>query len=285
MNRKTKTVVNIALALLLLFCLVKVVVSITEDSANRSDLEEAKLLASVGNAGLLLDEDPEPVPQDTVPGNDPAQEAPAPTETVPLPEDPILLALMETDLEALRAENEDVVGWITIPDTPVDYPLLQWTDNDFYLNHTWKQTPNPNGSIFIEWQNSPDMTDFNTIIYGHNMSSGLMFGSLRSYRSKTYWEAHPRFYIVCDRGVLCYDIFAAHRADIDTIIYGLELDTVEKRTRFIRFAKDYSAYDTGIQPGVEDLVVTLSTCSGQGYSNRWVVQGMLNTEASYLPNG
>lgn len=285
MKKKTKILLNTLLSLLLIFCLVKLVRSITEESVSRKDQAEAKLLAGDRDMGLLYDdaEEAPSVPEETAGTTEP--EDTQPPETVPLPEDPILLALMETDLEALRSENEDVVGWITIPDTVLDYPLLQWTDNEFYLTHTWKQVPNPNGSIFMESQNSRDLTDFNTIIYGHNMTSGLMFGTLRSYRSKTYWEQHPCFYIVCDRGVLRYDIFAAHRAGVDTIIYGLELDTVEKRTRFIRFATDYASYDTGIVPGAEDSIVTLSTCSGQGYSNRWVVQGVLNTAGSYLPNG
>lgn len=197
-------------------------------------------------------------------------------------DDLVIRELMETDLEALRQENEDMVGWITIPGTTIDYPLMQWTDNQFYLKHSWKQTPNPNGSIFMEWQNSRDFTDFNTIIYGHNMNSGAMFGSLRQFRRQPYWEEHPTFYIVCDQGVLRYDIFAVHRAGVDTIIFGLNLDTDEKKTRFIRFATDYSSYDTGIEPTIEDRIVTLSTCSGQGYTTRWVVQGVLNEAGSYI---
>lgn len=281
MDKKVKTIVNIVLVALLAVCVAKAIKTAVEDRAGKKDYEQASMLAT----GLLLDTDEEPTGETA--GEPPAPSEPEPqaTEPVPIPDDPVIHRLLELDLEALRQENEDVIGWITIPDTVLDYPLLHWTDNEFYLTHTWKQTPNPNGAIFMESQNSPDLTDFNTIIYGHNMNSGLMFGTLRNYRTQTYWEEHPRFYILCDRGVLRYDIFAVHRAGVDTIVYGLELDTSEKRTRFLRFSQDYSAYDTGIRPGVDDAVVTLSTCSGQGYTNRWVVQGVLNVAGSYQPGG
>ena len=274
MNKKLKRTLNVILSLLLVFTLFMLVRSIVSDSESQKDYDEANVLA-----GVEAPEETEAaaVPEETVPPETVAK------EPVPIPDDPVIRELMEIDLEALRQENEDVVGWILIPDTKVNYPLLQWTDNDFYLKHTWKQTKNPNGSIFIEWQNSPDFSDFNTIIYGHNMTSGVMFGSLRKYKSEKFWKEHPSFYIASDQGVLRYDIFATHKAGIDTIIYGLELDTEQKKTEFLRFAKDYSNIDTGITPTIEDSIVTLSTCTGQGHASRWVVQGVLNEEGSYMP--
>lgn len=279
MNKKTKKVLNSILTLMLVVCMVMVIKSIMEETTSQKDYDEASMLA--GNQEMETEEttaptEPKAIPQETEP------EAAHTQEPVPIPDDPTIRELMETDLEALRQENEDVVGWITMPETPINYPLMQWTDNQFYLKHTWKQTPNANGSIFMEWQNSRDFTDFNTIIYGHNMTGGVMFGSLRKFKWQSYWEEHPSFYIACDQGVLRYDIFAVHRAGVDTIIYGLDLDTDEKKTRFIRFAKDYSYYDTGIEPTIDDRIVTLSTCSGQGYATRWVVQGVLNEAASYI---
>ena len=275
MNRKTKKVLNIILTLMLAVCVVMVIISVKEDAVSQKDYDEANILASHQEAettAITAPTESDEFSPETIPTQ----------EAAPIPDDPIILELMETDLEALRQENEDVLGWITMPGTVINYPLMQWTDNQFYLNHTWKQTPNSNGSIFMECQNNRDFTDFNTIIYGHNMTGGSMFGSLRQFKLQSYWEEHPTFYIACDQGVLRYDIFAVHKPGVDTIIYGLDLDTDEKKTRFIRFATDYSSYDTGIKPTIEDRIVTLSTCSGQGYTTRWVVQGVLNEAASYI---
>ena len=80
-----------------------------------------------------------------------------------------------------------------------------------------------------------------------------------------------------------YDIFAMHKAGVDSIMYGLQIDSDQKKTEFLRYAKDYSQIDTDINPTIEDKVLTLSTCSGAGYSTRWVVQAVLNEDASYIP--
>lgn len=270
MNKKVKRTLNCFLTILLIICTVMIVRSINEDAESQKDYDDANIaLGGLDTEHVSVLEELPGATDDT------------PKEPAPMPDDPNIHQLLETDLQMLRQENEDVVGWILIPDTKISYPLLQWTDNDFYLKHTWKQTPNANGSIFIEHQNNPDFSDFNTIIYGHNMQSGAMFGGLRKYNSAKYWQDHPAFYIACDQGVLRYDIFAVHKAGVDTIIYGLELETEQKKNEFIRFATDYSMYDTGLQPTTDDRIVTLSTCTGQGHTSRWVVQGVLNEAGSY----
>lgn len=222
-----------------------------------------------------------------------ATEPPAPTETqppeiqwipAPLEEaDENMDKLAAIDLNALRQTNPDVVGWIYIPNSRINYPLMQGEDNTFYLERTWEGSLNAYGSIFLESRNSPDFTDFNTIIYGHNMRNGTMFSSLRSYAVPGYWEKHPYFYIRSDAGVARYDIFAIQSVSTDSIIYGLGIDTTQRKQQFLRFAADYSLVDTGLMPTTDDSIVTLSTCTGNGHAHRWVVIGMLNEEASYLP--
>ena len=82
------------------------------------------------------------------------------------------------DLGALRRTNPDVLGWISIPGTQLDYPVLQSEDNQYYLTRTWEKQRNSAGSVFLECQLSGDFSEFNTILYGHNMKNGSMFGSL-----------------------------------------------------------------------------------------------------------
>ena len=189
--------------------------------------------------------------------------------------DPYLEALLEVDLAALREVNEDVIGWICIPDTPVSYPLMQGETNNYYLNRTWKKKAISVGSIFLEHLNSPDFTDFNTLVYGHNMNDKSMFGALGNYKDKSYWEEHPYIYIVTDSGVRRYDIFAVHRAKIDSPVYGMVIKSPKKKNEFIEYSVSHSKLDTGIVPGIDDKILTVSTCSLGGYGHRWVVQGVL----------
>lgn len=190
-----------------------------------------------------------------------------------------LTVLAGVDLAALREVNPEVIGWIEIPDTGISYPLLQGGDNQYYLKHTWEGDSSSVGAIFLESTNSPDLSDFNTIIYGHKLRSGAMFAPLRFYDDDGgYWKTHPSIYLVDDNGLHRYDIFAAHAVGIREIVYRLDLETPERQEEFIRFCLERSVVDTGIVPEAGGKIVTLSTCTGNGYSKRWVVQAVLVEE-------
>lgn len=214
------------------------------------------------------------VPAETVPPQT------QPREILWIPEpvadtDPNLEELQNIDLDALRQINPDVIGWILIPDTVIDYPLLQGQDNDYYLKHTWQKKKNAVGSIFMEHRNSADYTDFNTIVYGHNMNNGSMFASLRRYGGEKYWKEHPSVYLVTDEGIFRYDVFSAYRAEVGSTTYGLSFHQEKTRKEFLIHALTSSRIDTGVVPEITDRVLTLSTCSGAGYSTRWVVHARL----------
>ena len=190
-------------------------------------------------------------------------------------EDPEMEALAQTDLEALRQVNPDVVGWIRIPGTKIDYPLLQGEDNEYYLKHTWKGHRNVVGSVFLECKNSPSFTDWNTIVYAHNMNNGTMFAPLHRFKRQEFWQAHPYVYIVTDAGVLRYEIFSSYSAQVDSPAYGLSFRQMETRAEFLAMALEKSQIDAGIVPELTDRILTLSTCSGSGYETRRVVHARL----------
>ena len=183
--------------------------------------------------------------------------------------------LYQVDLAGLRSENPDVLGWIAIPGTQLDYPYLQGEDNQYYLSHTWQGKKNAAGSVFLECQVSPDFGDFNTIVYGHNMKNGSMFGSLKQYRTQSHYEANPSIYVVDDGGIRRYDIFAAFEAEVVGYTYRLDLNTPEKKQAFLDYSLERTVIQTQVEPTVEDSIITLSTCTGNGYETRWVVQGVL----------
>lgn len=212
-----------------------------------------------------------------------AAEAPVPADTqprmdwvpAPIEEDPNLEALEQMDIEALRQVNGDVVGWIQIPGTEVDYPLVQGQDNDFYLEHDWQGTEQYVGSIFLECQNSPDFTDFNTIVYGHNMTDGSMFGSLWKYQYGENWKENPYIYVVLDSGILRYEVFSTYEAEVDSETYRLGIRRRQTKAEYLAMTLENSDIDTGILPELTDRVITLSTCSGMGHSVRRVVHARL----------
>ena len=189
--------------------------------------------------------------------------------------DPYADALAAMDFTALREVNSDVLGWILIPDTVVSYPLLQGSDNDYYLRRTWKKWSSAVGSIFLEAQNSPALTDFNTIIYGHNMNNGSMFGTLKKYKSQDYFRKHPYVYLTTDAGSARCEIFAAYEVSTDGDTYRLGFADDNDRQAFLDACCALSVIDTGVTPQVYDRIITLSTCTGRGHATRWVVQARL----------
>ena len=216
---------------------------------------------------------PEPVPEEA-----PSEEEIAPEEQ-PVYVDPYADALRNMDFSALREVNSDVLGWILIPGTAVSYPVVQGTDNDYYLNHTWKKWTSVVGSIFLECQNSRDLSDFNTIIYGHRMNNGSMFASLKNYKKQSWWSDHPCVYITDDSGSHKYEIFAAYEVSTEGETYRLGFGSDREKQAFIDYCLAQSVIDTGVVPRTYDRILTLSTCTGQGHATRWVVQALLRGEA------
>lgn len=196
-------------------------------------------------------------------------------QEVPVRDDSYMKELARKDLEEFRKVNPDVMGWIVIPGTQVDYPLMNGEDNDYYLEHTWDKKESTAGSICLEMLNNPDLRDFNTLIYGHRMKNETMFGSLKHYDSQEYFEEHPYVYILDDSGVYRYEIFSAYTAPVDGATFTYGFRSVEGMEKFLDFCIKKSVIDTDVIPTTDDKVLTLVTCTGRGYEARWVVQARL----------
>ena len=192
--------------------------------------------------------------------------------------DPYADALRTMDFAALREVNPDVLGWILIPNTKVSYPVVQGEDNSYYLKRTWRKTRSDVGAIFVECQNSGDLSDFNTIIYGHRMNNRSMFGTLDSYKDAAYLAQHPNIYITDDNGCHTYEIFAAYEVGVTGTTYRIGMTEDVEKQAYIDWCAEQSVVDTGVVPTVYDRIVTLSTCTGRGHETRWVVQGVLRGE-------
>lgn len=203
---------------------------------------------------------------------EPAEE-PSPESPEPLPAEASHLA--EVDLASLQAVNEDVVGWLEIPGTELSYPVVQGTDNQYYLTHNWKKERSGGGSVFLEQTNSRDLSGYHLIAYAHRMRNDTMFGTLKYYKDAEFCREHPSIYLAGEDGIRRYDIFSAHRASVTGLVYRLDLEESGLEEEFIRSCLENSEIETGVIPEPGSQVLTLSTCTGQGYDTRWVVQGVL----------
>lgn len=216
---------------------------------------------------------PEPEPETTA---EPAPE-PSAVETPSAPQTPAESAPAAIDLPALQAVNADVIGWISIPDTAISYPLVQGSDNDYYLTHTWNRVSSAVGAIFLDARCPSDLGGFNTILYGHRMRNGSMFAALKNYSSQAFWRAHPRIYLTDAAGTHTFDIYAACEVSTEGEAYRLDFSGDDDKQAFLRDGLSRSVISTGLSPTASDRILTLSTCTGRGHATRWVVQAVYST--------
>lgn len=264
-NKKTRLLLSVILAAVFAVTGLMYLGSLRDKAGGQNSYEKAAAIASGGAS------------REEKQKTEPAREKLAQTRWIPAPveDDPMMEEMAEIDLAALREVNPDVIGWIRIPETVINYPLMQGSDNDYYLHHTWEYEENAVGSIFLEHLNNPDLMDYNTIVYGHNMVDGSMFGTLSRFGGQTYWENHPYIYITCDAGVYRYEVFSSYQAPVDSVTYGLSFQQTETKREFLQNALDKSLIQSGLALGKNDRILTLSTCSGASYANRWVVHARM----------
>lgn len=265
MKSRIRKLLTVVLSITLLAGLAGVVYQQVNYSRGEADYSAAEELA-----GMPKQVEAVPAPPPATEKTEEAEEAVPPQE-----EDPVTAALAEIDLAALQAVNSDVLGWIVIPGTEVNYPLMRRDDNDYYLKHTWAGESSSVGAIFMDCRNSADFSDGNTIIYGHNMRNRSMFGSLKYYKNDGYWEEHPSVYIVDAAGARRYDIYTFYNASVRGETYDMTFADDAAKESFIRYGLNRSAVRTGIVPTAEDSIITLSTCTGGSYEYRWVLQAVL----------
>lgn len=187
-----------------------------------------------------------------------------------------LRAPIEVDFHALKSVNEDVIGWIYIEALDgVSYPIVQGDDNDTYLHTTYEGNYNFAGTIFIDYENSPDFSDCNTLVYGHNMKNDSMFGSLDNFvkNSETYAKS-KYFWILTPDGDYRYEIVSAYTTAVNSPTYTLFKGPGKEFQTYLETIKGYSAIETTVREmTIKDRIVTLSTCTGNS-ATRFVVQGV-----------
>lgn len=182
------------------------------------------------------------------------------------------------EYKTLFEKNKKLIGWLKIDDTIIDYPVMQTSDNKYYLEHNFNQEYDKNGSLFLDCSCSVYPRSTNLIIYGHHMKSGQMFGQLQKYAKESYYEKHKeiQFDTIYEKGT--YEIMYVFRSQVynedDLVFKYYQFINANSGTEFQSYMeemKKLSLYDTGVTAGYGDSLLTLSTCDNSQKDGRFVV--------------
>lgn len=167
------------------------------------------------------------------------------------------------DLRSLQSQYPDVRGWLTIPESGIDYPVLQSSpeEPEYYLRRDYRGNYDINGSLFLQADCILGESG-NLTIYGHNMNSGAMFGNLDQYASYDYWKAHPRVFFQTPEGMEEYRIAAVLKVDVSMFDFQrTSFQSPQELEAYVQQAKELSLFETGVDGIGCEETLTLVTCS------------------------
>ena len=179
------------------------------------------------------------------------------------------------DFKPLRKKNADTAAWLRIEGTSIDYPIVQASDNEFYLNHDFNKNKSKAGSIFMDCRNGQDLEDRNTILYGHNMKNGTMFRDLNNYGDYKFLHDHRYIELYTVSFVYTWEIFSTYRTGTDFNYLLIEFSSSEDFYSYIDTVAAKSQFELNENLKSTEQVLTLSTCSGGSGDMRRVVHARL----------
>lgn len=176
--------------------------------------------------------------------------------------------------QALLDINSEGIGYLYIPSISIQLPLVQGTDNDYYLTHTFNRTYNGAGTLFEDYRISNGIAANHVILYGHNMKNGSMFAGLSKYLTPSFYQTQGNdvFYIYTQNKLIQYKIFSIYISEPISDTYNFNFTNVNALRDYANSMKKLSNYDTGVDISNTNQVVTLSTCTSDG-TQRIIVQG------------
>lgn len=179
------------------------------------------------------------------------------------------------NFEELASINPDVVGWLKLDGTVVNYPVVQGTDNEYYLEHLFDGAVNHSGTIFVDCRNTPGFVDRNTAMYAHHMRNGSMFAEIENYKDQAYADAHPKFRLETPDGI--YDIypFAGMFSDGYTDYVQIAFKDDNDFMAYVNDKIARSTFTSDVEVAPEDQIITFSTCSYNIANGRYALFGKL----------
>lgn len=281
---KTKKVISIIFSLIAIGCLFSAIVLFIHHRIKDRQYEEALEAARVEAENIETENSLSDAIAD--------QDISLPDENIDIDEDiPEIQAVPNPYAESFLA-NEDMAGWLVIPGTVIDYPIM-WTpdDENYYLYRDFNKADNANGCLILDTDSSLNPLTTNLIIHGHNMKSGAMFGNLTDYENEDYYKEHKQIILYTEECQRNYEVIAVFRSqvykksdDVFKFYKFFEANSEEEFNDFYDNIKKLSIYDTGVSAEFGDNFITLSTCVYHVTNGRFVVVAKeVEPGDTYLP--
>ncbi|MBQ6991790.1 MAG: class B sortase [Clostridia bacterium] len=182
-------------------------------------------------------------------------------------------------LEELQKENDEIIAWLEIEGTSINYPVCQTTNNDYYLSHNYKKEKSTYGSLFLDKDFDLTNGSSNYLIYGHRSTKGLMFEDLMKYAKEDFYKDHPTIKFTTLQEDATYEIIAVfysrvyykNEKNVFRYYYFVNAENEEQYNNFVNNAKKVSIYDTGVTATYGEQLLTLSTCEYSQEDGRFAI--------------
>lgn len=190
------------------------------------------------------------------------------------------------DFNELQTQNEDIYAWIVVPGTMIDYPVLQSETDNYYLDYNLDHSKGYPGCIYTNKCNAKDFSDYNTVLYGHNMRKGTMFGSLHRYEDREFFDTYQEIFVYTPDRRLTYEVKEIVKFSDVYIPAQYPVEEKEGRDAFLEATLAYtddpvSYFKDDVEVLEEDKLITLSTCVSGERHRRYLLIGVLKEEAYY----
>ena len=188
----------------------------------------------------------------------------------------IKMSLLEVDFNELLAKNSDTVGWIQVKGTNINYPIVQTTDNSYYLNHAFDKTSNDAGWVFMDYRNDAVNFNQNTILYAHSRLTGSMFGSLKNILNSS-WYTNKNNHIIrlsTPTENTMWQVFSVYTIPKESYYITPNFNSNEAYQEFLNTMKSRSEVEFSAEVNTNDKILTLSTCK-DNFGNRVVMHAKL----------
>lgn len=169
----------------------------------------------------------------------------------------------EINFEELKSQNSDTVFYLKVNNTNISYPVVKYSDNNYYLNHSFDKSKNSAGWLFADYKNKLDGSDKNIVVYGHNRRDGSMFGTLKNILNKEWYDNTDNMDIVYMdiRGKHIYKVFSIYKIENEDYYITIQFNNDSEYKKFLTTIKSRSIKDFNVEISETDSILTLSTCA------------------------